>query len=387
MRTVTAMAKPYRQARFTCGPPGRWSAGRAEPGHPRLNDTIGDPGERTVIRVRVLIALDKFRGTATAHEATAAVGHACWELGHDGDEAPMSDGGEGAARRARRRQPDVGGDGTARRAGRGAVAAAIGGRPSIEMAMASGLVLAGGPDGNDPLRASTTGTGRADRPGPRAGADRIVVGLGGSATTDGGLGAIEALRSPARLRSVELERGLRRAHAVPRRGRRVRPAEGGDAGPGRVAHPPAWQRLADRYREEYGVDVTELDGGGAAGGLGGGLAAARRPAAVRVRPRRRRTSSWTSASPPPTWSSPARATSTPRASTARWSAGSASWPRRGPAGRGDRRRRRPGRPDGAVPATAVPQVLSLVERYGEHRARTEPRWCIEHAAADALGGR
>ena len=33
------------------------------------------------------------------------------------------------------------------------------------------------------------------------------------------------------------------------------------------------------------------------------------------------------------------------------------------------------------------EVLTLVERDGEHRARTEPRWCIEHAARAALGGR
>ena len=61
--------------------------------------------------MRVLVALDKFRGTATAAEATAAVGHACWELGLDADEAPMSDGGEGlldvlgGANRTRRSSP------------------------------------------------------------------------------------------------------------------------------------------------------------------------------------------------------------------------------------------------------------------------------------------
>ena len=44
----------------------------------------------------LVAALDKFRGTLTAREATAAVGAACWELGLDADEAPMSDGGEGS---------------------------------------------------------------------------------------------------------------------------------------------------------------------------------------------------------------------------------------------------------------------------------------------------
>ena len=49
----------------------------------------------TVAAMRVVAAMDKFRGTATAAEAAAAVGHAGWELGHDIDEVPMSDGGEG----------------------------------------------------------------------------------------------------------------------------------------------------------------------------------------------------------------------------------------------------------------------------------------------------
>ena len=104
-----------------------------------------------VAGVRVLIALDKFRGTATAHEATAAVGHACWELGLDADEAPMSDGGEGLL--------DVLGG-----ANRTSVVSGPLGVPVeaawrldrrtavIEMARASGLELAGGSDGNDPLR-------------------------------------------------------------------------------------------------------------------------------------------------------------------------------------------------------------------------------------------
>jgi len=45
--------------------------------------------------VRVVIAMDKFRGTLSAAEACHAVANACWELGLDADEVPMSDGGEG----------------------------------------------------------------------------------------------------------------------------------------------------------------------------------------------------------------------------------------------------------------------------------------------------
>ena len=140
------------------------------------------------------IALDKFRGTLTAAEAAAAVGHACWELGHDCDEIPMSDGGEGLL--------DVLGGPNRVDLVTGPLGDPVDaawrldrGTAVIEMARASGLASSAAPDGNDPLLASTIGNRRADRPGARAGArHRIIVGLGGSATTDGGLGAVEALR-------------------------------------------------------------------------------------------------------------------------------------------------------------------------------------------------
>ena len=45
--------------------------------------------------MRVLAAVDKFKGTATAAQVAAAIGHACWELGHDCVERPVADGGEG----------------------------------------------------------------------------------------------------------------------------------------------------------------------------------------------------------------------------------------------------------------------------------------------------
>ena len=44
----------------------------------------------------MLAAVDKFKGTASAIQVARAIGHACWELGHDGVELPVADGGEGA---------------------------------------------------------------------------------------------------------------------------------------------------------------------------------------------------------------------------------------------------------------------------------------------------
>jgi glycerate kinase len=140
------------------------------------------------------------------------------------------------------------------------------------MARASGLVLAGGAEGNDPLGATTTGTGELIDHALDAGARKIIVGVGGSATTDGGFGAIRAINGIARLRRVELlvacdvtTRFLDAATVfAPQKG----------ATTAQVAMlTRRLQRLAQLFVEEFGVDVRDLDGGGAAGGLGAALAA------------------------------------------------------------------------------------------------------------------
>ena len=80
------------------------------------------------------------------------------------------------------------------------------------MAQASGLALVGGPEGNDPVAASTYGTGELIAAAVDAGRRRILVGVGGSATTDGGLGALRALYPPAAAPGRRARRRLRRAH-------------------------------------------------------------------------------------------------------------------------------------------------------------------------------
>lgn len=221
--------------------------------------------------MRVLIAMDKFRGTLTAHDACAAAANACWELGLDADEAPVSDGGEGLldVLGGPNRTTVVSGplgrpvDAGWRVDGRTAV---------IEMARASGLELAGGAEGNDPMLATTAGTGELIDRALEQGARHVIVGLGGSATTDGGLGAVEALRRPTRLRSVRVEvacdvrTGFVDAASV------FAPQKGATAAQAALLT-ARLEHLAARYRDEYGVDVSKLEGAGAAGGLAGGLAA------------------------------------------------------------------------------------------------------------------
>lgn len=219
----------------------------------------------------MLAAVDKFRSTATAAQVATAIGHACWELGHDCDEAPVADGGEGTLEvlgGPNRTSVVTGplGD-PVRAAWRFHRGTAV-----IEMAQACGLALVGGAEGNDAVAATTTGTGELIDQALDLGAERIIVCLGGSATTDGGLGAVRAIHAPARLRAVEflvacdVRTRFVDAAAV------FAPQKG--ASPAQVRLLTGrLERLAQLYRDVYGVDVSELPGAGAAGGLAGGLAA------------------------------------------------------------------------------------------------------------------
>ncbi len=142
----------------------------------------------------------------------------------------------------------------------------------IEMARASGLPLAGGAAGNDPVRATTAGTGELIAAAVKAGAKRVLVGAGGSATTDGGLAALTALEPHSRLHGIELVVACDVATRFLDAAAVFSPQKG--ATPAQVALlGRRLERLAQVYLEDHGVDVRPLAGGGAAGGLAGGLAA------------------------------------------------------------------------------------------------------------------
>lgn len=142
----------------------------------------------------------------------------------------------------------------------------------IEMALASGLLLVGGRNGNDPLAASTAGTGELIDRALDAGAKKIIVCLGGSATTDGGLGALNAIRSPNRLRGVQLLVACDVTTLFVDAAAVFGPQKG--ATPAQVAMLTGrLERLAQVYKESYGVDVRHVPGSGAAGGLAGALVA------------------------------------------------------------------------------------------------------------------
>ena len=219
----------------------------------------------------VVAAPDKFRGTASASEVAAAVAAAAEAAGWTCDQAPVADGGEGLL--------DVLGGAPRHARVTGPLGAPVDaewhmrdGTAVIEMARASGLLLAGGPEGNDPLRASTAGTGELIVAALEAGARRIVVGVGGSATTDGGLAALRAVQSKGRLAGVELVVACDVTTTFVDAAATYGPQKGAtDAQVALLAR--RLERLAQVYVEDFGVDVRDLEGSGAAGGLAGGLAA------------------------------------------------------------------------------------------------------------------
>ncbi|UTT43390.1 glycerate kinase [Exiguobacterium aurantiacum] len=144
--------------------------------------------------MRIVVAMDSFKGALTSVEANRAVHEAL--AGHDVVEVPISDGGEGfldawllTHPHAETVTQDVMSlDGTMRQARYGwseRTREAV-----IEVAEASGLTLI---DVLDPWRYSSYGTGLQIKDALERGAERITVGLGGSATVDGGKGLLEAL--------------------------------------------------------------------------------------------------------------------------------------------------------------------------------------------------
>ncbi len=225
----------------------------------------------------LVAAPDKFRGTVPAAEVAAAAAAAARRAGWTADEVPMSDGGEGLLEalggtpRTTTVTGPLGGPVEAEwrmlaRSGDDGPTAVI------EMSRAAGRALLPRPRGDDPVRADTTGVGQLLVAARDAGARRIVIGCGGSATTDGGQGAFDALGSPAALRGVELVVACDVTTPFLDAAAVFGPQKG--ATPGQVE--ALGRRLADiaaRYRRDVGVDVTALPGTGAAGGLAGGLVA------------------------------------------------------------------------------------------------------------------
>jgi glycerate kinase len=224
----------------------------------------------------IVVAPDSFKGTLRATEVAAAIGRGLETAGRQVDLCPVADGGEGtmeallAALPGERLEAGVHDPlGREITAGFALVQAPGDGMAAIvETAAASGLGLVE-PGERDPLAASTYGTGELIAAALAAGAATVYLGVGGSASTDGGSGAIRAIGDAGGLGAARLVVLCDVRTPFEDAGRVFAPQKG--AGTDQV------RRLTARLhglarglrRDPRGIPMT-----GAAGGLAGGLWAA-----------------------------------------------------------------------------------------------------------------
>lgn len=257
--------------------------------------------------MKILVATDSFKGSLTTAQAAAAMRRGALRVFPAAETLmlPVADGGEGtvetllAALGGRRCTAAVTGPNGGRvQAGYGILPD---GTAVLEMAAASGLTLACEP--KDVLHAGTRGTGELLRAALDAGCRRILLGIGGSATNDGGAGMAQALGVSLRdAQGRELAPGgaaLARLAQIDLSGldARVRAAQitvmcdvrsplcgpaGASAvyGPQKGASPAQAAELdaclghwADLLAAALGRDWRDVPGAGAAGGLGFGAMA------------------------------------------------------------------------------------------------------------------
>ena len=148
--------------------------------------------------MKVVIAIDSFKGSLSSVEAGNAAAKGVKRVFPDAEciVSPLADGGEGtvdalvAGMGGEFREVEVTGpDGRPTKALYGLLP---GGTAVMEMAQAAGITLVSGAARN-PLRTTTYGVGEMIRDAAAKGAKRIVMGIGGSATNDGGAGMLQAL--------------------------------------------------------------------------------------------------------------------------------------------------------------------------------------------------
>jgi glycerate 2-kinase len=251
--------------------------------------------------VHVVVAPDKFKGSLTAAQVAARVAAGLTRAapGVEVVQVPVADGGDGtleAALSAGYRRVPVRAEGPTGEAADTAYAERDG-VAVVELADVSGLGrLPGGRPA--PLTASSYGTGQVIGAALDAGCRRVVLGIGGSACTDGGAGLVQALGGRARdARGEEVGRGGGALAAVrsldladlpsalsstevvvasdvdnpllgPRGAAAVYGPQKG-ASPAEVAElDAALARWADAVQRATGLELAGIPGAGAAGGVG-----------------------------------------------------------------------------------------------------------------------
>ena len=234
-------------------------------------------GERGRSALPALVAPDSFKGTFSAREVAAAIAAGLRSAEREAVELPVADGGEGTmevlvnALGGEIRTSTVS-DPLGRPIEAG-FALLPGGAAVVETAQASGLGLVDEGE-RDAWAATTRGTGELIVAAVEAGAERVIVTVGGSATTDGGAGAVEALEE-AGVRPPEMDVLCDVRVPFEDAPRIFAPQKGADA-----AMVKRLERRLDELAERYAADPREPRDPrgepmtGAAGGLSGGLWAA-----------------------------------------------------------------------------------------------------------------
>lgn len=215
---------------------------------------------------RVLIAPDSFKGTFSARQVAEAVAGGVRQAGLAVELCPIADGGEGTLdvllgngqRRLALAHDPVGRPIRAYFGIRGEVAI-------VETAAASGLVLVAEHE-RDALAATTRGTGELIAAAISAGARTVYVGMGGSATTDGGSGAVSAITAGGGTRGARIVTLCDVSTPFEDAARIFAPQKG--------ANPCQVKQLSERLQTQaasYPRDPRGVPGTGAAGGLAGAL--------------------------------------------------------------------------------------------------------------------
>ena len=232
--------------------------------------------DRWWLRAPVLVAPDKFKGTLTAAEVASAIAAGLRDGGRNAEELPIADGGDGTADALVRA---LGGEwieadatDALGRPIRARFAVLSDGRAVVEAAEASGLGRIAEADRNA-FAASTRGTGELIVAAVEAGAEHVLVAVGGTATTDGGAGALDVLDEagidPGLTAICDVRTPFERAARV--------------FGPQKGADPETVKRLTRRLTElakSGGRDPRGVPMTGAGGGLSGGLYARRKATLV-----------------------------------------------------------------------------------------------------------
>lgn len=259
--------------------------------------------------MRIVVAPDSFKGSLTALQVAEAVEEGIRRVVPDAEiiKVPMADGGEGTVQSL----VDATGGRIVRRKVTGPLGEEVeaqfgilgdGVTAAIEMASASGLPLVP-PDKRNPMVTTTYGTGELISAALDMGCRRFIIGIGGSATNDGGAGMAQALG--VKLLDGEGRQipfgggGLLKLERIDMSGLdpRIRGSKvvvacdvdnplTGPRGAARVYSPQkgatpemvelldrALERFAEVIKRDLGKDVRDVPGAGAAGGLGAGLMA------------------------------------------------------------------------------------------------------------------